>query len=219
VQVETDRPSTITVVNTKAEYAPTLEAMQRLCYPTLLEEERLVAAQYYKHLEVFPEGQFTAIDTANGNKPVGATSTLRVNFDFNHPKHEFMVMIDNGWIAGTHNPNGEWLYGADLMVHPDYWRRGIAKQLYTARFELVRKLGLRGQIAGGLIPGYYRYADKYSIAEYVQKVVADELQDPTLSAQLKVGFHYVATLYNYLHDESSHNGSALIAWDNPDYGR
>jgi GNAT superfamily N-acetyltransferase len=193
--------------------------MQRLCYPTLLEEERLVAAQYYRHLEVFPEGQFTAIDTANGNIPVGSTSTLRVNFDFAHPEHEFMNMIDNGWIAGTHDPNGEWLYGADLQVHPDYRRRGIAKMLYTARYNLVCKLGLRGQMAAGLIPGYYRYADTYEIEEYVDKVVAHEIEDPTLSAQLKIGFHHVATLRNYLHDEASHNASALIAWDNPNYGR
>jgi GNAT superfamily N-acetyltransferase len=204
----------ISVVNTRPEHAEALGALQKLAFPNLV--ELMTPAHFRRHMELFPDGQFVALDTASGDKVVGSTSTFRTNFDFAHPQHKFFELIDNGWLT-NHNPNGVWLYGADMMVHPDYRGRGIAKQLYAARLALVKRANLRGQIAGGMVPGYYRYADQMPVDTYIKKVVAGELTDPTLSMQLKMGFRYIETLYDHLTDESSGNAAALIVWDNPDY--
>jgi GNAT superfamily N-acetyltransferase len=204
--------TTIVISNTRPEYAPALAAMQKISFPTLAPEEYLTEPQYRRYLEIYPQGQFVALD---GDRVVGSTTTLRVNFDFEHIDHTFSDITDSGWL-GTHNPKGEWLYGADMMVHLDYRRRGIARQLYAARQDLVQREGIRGQLVAGMIPGYHAYADRLSIAEYMNKVVAGTLTDPTLSAQLKIGFRYIAPLLNYLHDPTSGNASALIVWDNPD---
>lgn len=204
----------IQITNTRPEHAAALGELQTIAFPNL--EERMTEAHFRRHIELFPDGQFVALDGNEENEPVASTTTFRINFDFAHPQHKFFEIIDNGWLS-NHNPNGEWLYGGDMMVHPDYRGRGIAKQLYAARLALVKRLNLRGQIAGGMFPGYQRYADRYSVDEYVAKVVSGELNDPTLSMQLRMGFRYVLTLHDHLTDPSSGNAAALIVWDNDEY--
>jgi GNAT superfamily N-acetyltransferase len=202
------------VVNTLPEFTPALEAMQIMCYPTLVDGERFKAAHYLKHIEMFADGQLTAL--LNG-VPVGATTTLRLNMDFDHlDDHTFWEATGKGWLT-THDPHGEWLYGADMMVHPDYRRRGISRQLYAGRQRVVRRYNLRGQVAVGMVPGYHRYAEHMSPGEYMAHVAAGDLTDPTLTSQLRIGFRYVAPVLNYLQDVSSGYASALIVWDNPDY--
>ncbi|RMG82701.1 MAG: GNAT family N-acetyltransferase, partial [Chloroflexi bacterium] len=122
----------------------------------------------------------------------------------------------NGWLT-THEPDGEWLYGADLMVHPNYRRRGVGSALYRARRELVKKLNLRGEIAGGMLPGYERYRDQMSIETYVELVAQGELTDPTLSMQIHNGFRPRGILYNHITDPRSNDCAALIVRENPDY--
>lgn len=208
----------IAVTHTRLEHADTLGAMQRLAYPTLADEELLTPDMYRHHLELFPEGQFVAL--LGGEVPVGSTSTFRTHFDEAnldfYRNQTFYEAIDGGWF-NANIPDGQWMYGADVQVHPDYRGRGIARLLYSARKEACRRLNLRGQVAVGMFPGFINYAEQYSMDEYVAKVIASELFDPTLSVQLRQGFRYVVTVYNYLNDPSSGNGSALIVWDNPDY--
>ncbi|MBX3085155.1 MAG: GNAT family N-acetyltransferase [Anaerolineae bacterium] len=204
----------IIVINIRAEYAEELEKLQELSYPTLNPAEHIRAKHYLRHLEVFPEGQFMALW---GNKVVGSTSTFRTNMDFyNNVQHTYWETIGDGWLT-THERYGEWLYGADMVTHPEFRRRGISKLLYDARQSVVKRLNLRGQVAAGMVPGYYRYSTEMSPAQYMEKVAAGELSDPTMTAQLKNGFRYVAPVYNYLDDPYSGYASALIVRDNPDY--
>jgi GNAT superfamily N-acetyltransferase len=209
--------TTFHVMNTLPEHCDALGEMQRLVFPTLTDDELFTGDKYRKHLELFPEGQFVVVAEVDGKLiPVGATSTFRCHFDFEHTDHTFVEVIVQGWLT-NHEPDGDWLYGADVSVHPDWRRRGIASMLYDARRELVKKLNLRGEIAGGMLPGYEQYKSQYTIDEYVQKVGAGELQDPTLTAQLKNGFEARGVLYNYITDPRSDNHSALIVRPNPDY--
>ncbi|MGH9334333.1 MAG: GNAT family N-acetyltransferase, partial [Vicinamibacteria bacterium] len=133
--------SGIRVSSTRTEHAEPLEELQRLCFPTLDDRERFKASHYLKHIELFPEGQFVALD---GEKVVGMTSTIRLDFDFEHTGHRFADIIEGGWLT-SHEPAGSWLYGADIGTHPDYRRRGIARGLYAARHDTVRRLSLEGQ--------------------------------------------------------------------------
>ncbi len=104
----------------RREYAEQLEELQRICFPTLADEERFKADHYLKHMELFEDGQLSCPD---GDSVVGASTTLRLNFDFEHVDHTFAEIIQGGWLT-SHDPEGEWLYGADISVHPDYPRTG-----------------------------------------------------------------------------------------------
>jgi len=202
-------PDGLVVTQTRPEHAVQLEELQRLCFPTLDDGERFKAAHYRKHVELFPDGQFVALD---GDTVVGATSTLRLHFDFDHIGHTFADIIQGGWLT-SHEPDGDWLYGADVGVSPAYRGRGIATALYAARQETVWRLGLKGQVTAGMISGYGAVKDRMPAAEYYQGVVEGRIKDPTLSMQLGVGFRPRALLASYLNDPVCDNYSVLIALD------
>ena len=95
-------PSGNVIVPMQAKHAEQLEALQRIVFPNLAEEELLHANQYKKHVEIFPEGQFVALD---GDKVVGATSTIRYHFDIDHQEHHtFFEIMGGGWFT-THRSN------------------------------------------------------------------------------------------------------------------
>src|SRR5262245_52344249 len=197
------------VMQTRREFAEQLEELQRICFPTLDDAERFKAAHYRKHIELFPDGQFVVLD---GDRVVGATTTLRLDVDFDHGfdhGHTFADIIEGGWLT-SHQPDGAWLYGADVGVDPAYRGRGIAKALYAARQETVWRLGLKGQVTAGMIRGYGEVKERMSAQEYYDGVVAGRIKDPTLSMQLGVGFEPRALLANYLNDPVCDNYSVLI---------
>jgi 4-aminobutyrate aminotransferase/(S)-3-amino-2-methylpropionate transaminase len=199
----------VVVMQTRPEHADQLEQLQRACFPTLDDAQRFKAAHYRRHVELFPDGQFVALD---GARVVGATTTLRLRFDFHHIDHTFADVIQGGWLT-SHDPNGDWLYGADVGVDPAYRGRGIAAALYAARQEAVWRLGLKGQVTAGMISGYGAVRGEMSAEEYVDGVVSGRIKDPTLSMQLGIGFEPRALLANYLNDPVSDNYSVLIALD------
>jgi 4-aminobutyrate aminotransferase/(S)-3-amino-2-methylpropionate transaminase len=180
--------------------------MQHLCFPTLDDDQRFKTAHYRRHIEIFPEGQFVVVD---GDRVVGATSTLRLDFDFEHVNHTFEEVIDGGWFT-PHTPTGAWLYGADIGTHPEYRGRGIAGALYAARQELVWRLALQGQVTAGMLPGYHAHRDGMTLPEYYERVVSGEIFDPTVSMQMKIGFEPRGLLANYLNDPVCDNYSVLL---------
>lgn len=129
--------------------------------------------------------------------------------------HTFREITGSGTFD-THRPGGDALYGAEIMVHPDYRRRGIARLFYQARFDLARRLGVRYFLAGGRIPGYGERSREMSAEEYVAKVVAGELVDRVLSAQLASGLKVRGMLPNYLNDPKSLDFATLLVWENPE---
>ena len=199
----------LVVMSTRPEHADQLEELQRVCFPTLDDAERFKAAHYRKHIELYPEGQFVAVD---GDRVVAATTTLRLHFDFNHVTHTFAEIIQGGWLT-SHQPDGDWLYGADIGVHPDYRGRGLALALYAARQELVWRQRLKGQVTAGMIPGYGAAKAHMSAEEYYRGVVSGAVTDPTLSMQMRVGFEPRALLAGYLNDPVCDNYSVLIVLD------
>lgn len=199
-------PDGLIVMHTRPEHAQQLEELQRVCFPTLDDAERFKAAHYRKHIELYPDGQFVVLD---GQRVVAATSTLRLHFDFEHFNHTFADIIQGGWLT-SHEPDGEWLYGADIGVHPDYRGRGLAMALYAARQEVVWRQRLEGQVTAGMIPGYGAVKGQMSAEEYFQGVVERRISDPTLSMQMRVGFEPRALLANYLNDPICDNYSVLI---------
>jgi GNAT superfamily N-acetyltransferase len=127
------------------------------------------------------------------------TSTIRMKFDFHHPNHTFAEVIQGGWLT-SHDPVGDWLYGADIGTHPDYRRRGIARGLYAARHDTVRRLGLKGQVTVGMLRGYGPLKEQMSAEEYYHSLIKGERTDPTISAQMAVGFEPRGLIPDYLND-------------------
>ncbi|MFN8528466.1 MAG: GNAT family N-acetyltransferase [Anaerolineae bacterium] len=207
----------VSITNIQPEHVVQLEKLQHIVFPTLASDELFSAQKYLKHIELFPEGQFVAIARTEGRDfIVGSTSTFRTNFDFDDIEHTYVEAIAGGWLT-NHDPHGEWLYGVDVSVHPQFRGLKIARKLYDARRELARRLNLRGEIAGALMPGYEVHSEHLSIAQYTLHVTQGRVFDPTLSVQLKNGFEVRGILYDHISDPRSENAAALIVRDNTHY--
>lgn len=204
---------TITITTTQPEHWEALAALQQLCYPTLHPDEWLNADHFKSHYRLFPQGQHVALD---GDTPIGMSATFRIDLHIDHPDHTFHEIIAGGYFT-NHDPNGAYLYGADMSVHPAYRRRGIASQLYAARKLLIKQLNLKGMAAGGMLPGFQHYRARMSVDEYVQYVQTGEITDPTLTPQLRNGFAVRGILRDYIRDDALGHDATLLVWDNPDF--
>ena len=203
----------IETVNIQPHHAPALAELQHICFPTLGEHERMREEHFLKHCDVFPEGEFVAL---SDGKVVGLGSGFFVPFDFVNPGHTFSDLIAGGYYT-NHDPAGEYYYGADISVHPDFRRKGIGRRLYQARKNLVIETNRKGIVAGGVMPGYPDYRNEMSIHDYVDEVVAGDVFDPTLTMQLLNGFEVRGLLENYIEDSNSDNWATLLFWPNPRY--
>lgn len=190
-------------------YFDALAQLQRDCYPTLAPIELMGVDHFACQHAVFPQGQFVAI--VDGDV-VGMASGFFCQFDLDYPNHTFREFCDNLHFR-THDSDGPWYYGADISVHPKCRGMGIGRLLYEARQNLVRDHGKRGIVAGGLIPGYADHKHVLTPAEYVDRVVAGTLTDPTLTFQLRNGFRVRGLIPDYLEDEASDHWATLITWE------
>ncbi|WP_431216850.1 hypothetical protein ACQ86N_21200 [Puia sp. P3] len=194
-------------------HAEALEQLQRIVFPTLSAGERLRAEQYLRHLEIFPGGQFVLTTTAGQDATViGMTSTMRTDFDLADYQHSFSETSGGGWLT-RHQPEGEWLYGLDMGIHPDWRGRGGARLLYRARQLLVRRLGLAGQSTVGMMNGYGAFSDRLSGGEYYRQWLNGERDDPTLTRQRNIGFEPLGLIPDYLHDPACGNYGVLLRLD------
>jgi ribosomal protein S18 acetylase RimI-like enzyme len=204
--------SELRYVNLTQELAPQCAELELLAFPHaepsgLLSEEDIRA-----YARTFPEGFFVVLD---GDRVVGQGAGIFLDFDFDHPQHT-IAGITGEHQCGNHDPNGAWYYGTDIVVHPEYRRRGIGRNLYELRKDIVRRHGKRGIIAGGHPDGYPPHRDEMTVSEYIAKVAAREIYDSTLTFQLDNGFEIRAVLYDYLRDPATDDAAALIVWQNPD---
>ncbi|NDJ60203.1 MAG: GNAT family N-acetyltransferase [Chloroflexi bacterium] len=109
------------------------------------------------------------------------------------------------------------MYGVESFVHPRYQGCGIGSTLMDARFDLARRLNLRGMVAGSMIMDYHTVADTMSAAQYVREVVAGQRFDTNLSKQLRKGFRVRNLIPNYAYDPRTLNWAVAIVWHNPAY--
>lgn len=171
-------------------------------------------AQLASHLEVFPEGQFVAIEQGTG-RVVGIAASLIILWDDYDFTYDWRAFTANGYFTNHDPASGRTLYGAEVMSEPRVRGAGIGKALYRARRELVERLGLLRIRAGARLRGYHRHAAEMSAEDYTLKVIRGELSDPTISFQLAQGFHVMAVVKGYLrHDPESLGYAAVIEWIN-----
>jgi GNAT superfamily N-acetyltransferase len=190
-------------------------AMELLCFPTADPASLLDADDLLGHVERFGEGCFVALDSEHGDAVVGMGCGILVQYDLSNLQHTMLEVC--GERAANHDPDGPWYYGTDISVHPDHRGHGIGHHLYELRKDVVRRLDRRGIIAGGHLPGYRQWKHRLTPEQYVERVVAGELVDPTLTMQLHNGFEVLGVIRGYLHDPSIDDIAAFLLWRNPDH--
>jgi GNAT superfamily N-acetyltransferase len=205
----TELPDGLVVQHTRAVHARQLEELQKTVFPTLAADELIRAIHYLRHLELFPEGQFVITDQ---DRVIGMTTTMRTNFDFDNYHHTFKETIAGGWLS-NHDPQGEWLYGLDMGILPEYRGKGLARILYRARQDTARQLGLKGQLTVGMMSGYGAVRQQMSGEEYYAELLQGKRKDPTLTVQMRIGFEPVVLMADHVNDPSCGNYGVLIRLD------
>ncbi len=164
----------------------------------------------------FPAGQFVVVtDTPEGEKVIGLALAMRTDYAPSARPLGWLEMIGDLNLA-KHDPEGEWLYGVEKAVHPEYQGRGVASALYKAQFALAERLGLKGMYAGGMLKGYESYRERLSVREYAGKVMRGEVFDPTVSVQMRRGFEPRTVIENYAWDSQADHTGMLIVWERPE---
>ncbi len=191
---------------------PAVRELCRKAYPGL---EPYSSAQLRGQLQNFAEGQFVAVyqDTV-----VGYCATFRLSERLAFAPHTWAEITGNG-LASRHQADGDWLYGMEVFVDPDYRGLRIGQRLYNERKALCKKLGLKGIVFAGRMPGLHRRLKKAGSPEAYAQMVADKkMRDPVLSFQLRNGFEMKGVLRGYLpSDKESLGHAAHLAWSNPGY--
>ncbi|HMR93454.1 MAG TPA: bifunctional GNAT family N-acetyltransferase/carbon-nitrogen hydrolase family protein [Chitinophagaceae bacterium] len=194
----------------------TIEDYQAL-KDSMMQAYASLGGQYWKEealkrlIQKFPDGQ---VVITHDDKVVGCALSIIVNYDKFGDNHTYRDITGN-FSFETHDAKGDTLYGIEVFVHPDYRGLRLARRLYDARKTLCEQLNLKAVVAGGRIPGYYKYAAEMTPRAYIAKVKKRELHDATLSFQLSNDFQVKRVIKNYLpEDEESQGYATLLVWHN-----
>lgn len=188
-----------------------LVELQHACFPGM---EAWKRQHIESQLERFPRGQ---LGIEYEGELVASCSSLIVDFSDYEEWHNWKVIAGDGYIR-NHDPEGDTLYGIEMMVDPAYRGRKLARRLYDARKALAREHNLRRIIIGGRIPGYGKHASDMSAREYVENVMDKTFHDPVLTAQLANGFALQQLIDGYMPSDTDSRGYAtFLEWSNLDY--
>ncbi|MDX1609990.1 MAG: GNAT family N-acetyltransferase [Halofilum sp. (in: g-proteobacteria)] len=161
----------------------------------------------------FPEGQFVA---EYEQQVVGYCATFLVSGELALADHRWDEITGHGF-ASRHEPDGEWLYGMEVFIDPEFRNLRIGQRLYNERKKLCQYLRLKGIVFGGRLPGLGKRRKKQlSPEEYVEQVENKKIRDPVLSFQLRNGFEVLGILHDYLPEDTDSRGHAAhLVWRNP----
>lgn len=164
----------------------------------------------HEHLDTFPEGQ--TVVRLDG-RVVASSTTMIASREAAMGPHTWMSLTGGSTIP-RHDPDGDVLYGLEVMVHPDQRGQGLGRLLYDVRKILVEAMGLEALVIGGRIPGYGEAYDEEQLSaeRYVAEVASGKRNDPVLSMQLSVGLEPAGILENYLLDPASRHHGVRLVW-------
>lgn len=188
-------------------------ALQEACFPPPFPTELLWQQEHlYRHLSLFQAGQFVV---ESDGAIVASASSTRIS-EQNWLLHRPWADTVGGPMLSTFDPFGSTLYGLDISVHPDYRGQGIAKNLYLARFDLIRRLSLTRFGTACRLPGYLNHATDdpgVTVEEYAALVAIGDIQDRTMTPLLRIGLTFLDVIHNYMDDKESGNSAALMEWN------
>ena len=163
----------------------------------------------------FPEGQFVV--EYEGDL-VGWCASFIIDEEAAFSRHSW-ASITGGGFAARQDPDGDWVYGMEVAVDPSRRRLRIGQRLYDARKALCEEWGLKGVVFGGRMAGFRRKRKQYPTPQdYLDAVVNNELRDPVLNFQMRMGYEPAGVLKGYLPDDADSGGAAArMVWRNPMY--
>ena len=184
-----------------------------------------IVAKCYPGVPPYPEDALKAqiIHFPEGQMVVEFEGTI-VGFCITFVISEVVAMTPHTWkeisgsgFASRHDPLGDFLYGMDICVDPDFRGKKIGERLYNERRKLCQKLKLKGILFGARIPGYSKKKKAYPSPEiYLEAVRSKIIKDPTVSFQMNNGFDPVMVMKDYLPSDVESVGCAvLMRWENP----
>lgn len=192
------------------------EGISDLCRRTYPDTPPWNAEQLTSHLRIFPEGQFVAVFGPE-EKVVGMCASLIVDWEDYAMLDTWDQFTADGMFTNHDPQRGRTLYGAEVIVDSTLQHHGIGDKLYCARRQLTESHKLLRIRAGSRLRGYSACARRLKPEEYVVDVVGGTEYDPTLSFQLREGFHVLAVVPHYLTDDPESLGfAAVIEWLNPE---
>lgn len=161
----------------------------------------------------FREGQFVA---TYDDEIVGYCASFIIAGRIALKPHTWVEITGNGY-ASRHDPQGDYLYGMEVCVDPNFRGYRIGQRFYNARKQLCQNLGLKGIVFAGRLPSYARKARQFpDVEEYVQEIVHKNQRDAVLSFQLHNGFDVLGVIKNYLpSDQASLGNGVHLIWHNP----
>ena len=161
----------------------------------------------------FPQGQFVMLVD---EKIVGYCATFRISEAVGLKAHTWAEITGNGY-ASRHDPNGEWLYGMEVCVDPEYRGYRLGQRLYNERKKLAQSLNLKGIVFAGRLPTLAKRYKKFgSVEDYVEAIKAKKARDPVLSFQLHNGFEVIGIVPEYLNVDHQSMGYGIhLIWRNP----
>lgn len=180
-------------------------------YPNIVGySEEMLRAQ----MTHYPEGHFVAV---MNNQVVGYSASIRIGERRALKAHSWKE-ITGGGFGSTHEPDGEFLYGYETCVDPDFRRHRIGQRFYNYRKNLVKFERLKGIVFGGRVPSFRKKRSKVKdIFEYIELVKNKKIMDPTLGFQIRNGFEVIGVLENYLPSDKESGGLAVhLLWKNPE---
>ncbi|MCP5467775.1 MAG: GNAT family N-acetyltransferase [Deltaproteobacteria bacterium] len=165
----------------------------------------------------FPEGHFVA---QYDGEIIGYCASIRLSEKTVMASHTWKEITGGGY-GTTHDQNGDYLYGYEIAVSPDYRGMKIGQRFYDERKKLCKFLRLKGIVFGGRLPKLKKSIKLKKVKspeEYIEAVQARKIQDPVLYFQLRNGFEPIGILKNYLpSDESSLGYACHLIWKNPEF--
>lgn len=210
-QLSTPR-SRLTVRQAEPNDIPAIEELSNRVYAET-GMEGYSATALRGQLNNFPEGQFVALVN---NTVVGYCATFRIAEKTALKPHTWTEITGNGY-ASRHDPLGDWLYGMEVCVDPDYRGYRIGQRLYNQRKKICKSLNLKGIVFAARIPTLSKRIHRFgSVEAYVEQIRQKKQNDPVLSFQLKNGFEVYGIIPGYMQgDTQSMNYGIHLLWRNP----
>ena len=186
-----------------------LEALSAKVYGPL----GVTAGMLRGQISNFPEGQFLV---EYEGKIIGYCSTFIIGGDICLRPHTWKEVTGIGF-ASRHDPEGDYLYGMEVCVDPEYRGLRIGTRLYERRKKLCQELKLKGIVFGGRMPGYQKRKDKLNgPEEYLRLVQTRKLRDQVIQFHLSNDFEPLGILNDYLPSDHESQGYGVhMIWRNP----
>jgi len=140
-----------------------LVTMQLRCFPGM---NPWNFDQFESQLVAFNEGQ---IGIWLDGQLVASSACLILDYSDYTDWSNWLELSDRGYIR-NHDPEGDTLYGIEIMVDPEFRKMKLARHLYELRKELCREHNLARMMIGGRIPGYADHKHEMTAREYVDRV-------------------------------------------------